>query len=333
MLTGSRGQLGWLVSSRACWKLSLARLVCGLVVVTALSGSTDQALTPINLPMRPAAALSRLPGKQSHLPSVGAKSHFKGHLVKTDYAPEDLAKGWEQLYAEGQVQYRSGKYDEAYKTWAASVKVVDAEKPWTKASGDEQIELLKKLALMFKTQQRPQDAARMYEMAINTAVSIHGKESLPVANLMLELGRIYTFSDKIKSFARADELLHEAFRINEKIYGRDTIPAGDVAIALAQLLQDHKQYKAAASYWKLAVDIGNKLEPGIISCCRIGPRQGLAKCYEGMGKFDEAIAVHKELLAMCRQGATNMVPTVLSNYAQCLRAAGHADEALKLEAS
>lgn len=110
------------------------------------------------------------------------------------------------------------------------------------------------------------------------------------------------------------------------------LPTGDVAIALAQLLKDHKQYRPAIQYWQLAVDIGNKLEPGTISRCRIGPRQGLAKCYERLSMYKEAIAAHKELLAMCKQGATNMVPTVISNYAQCLRAAGYAGDAAKLEA-
>lgn len=260
------------------------------------------------------------------IPAPAPEPHYKGRVVKVA-RPQDNGTAWETSYAEGQALYQAGKYNEAYKVWAETAVLADREKPWENVSGDEQIDLLKKLATIYKTQQRPLDAIKMYETAINTAIKTHGKESIPVAQLMLELGRTYTFSDKAKNFAKADELLREAFRINEKIYGRMTIPTGDVAIALAQLLQDQKQYRPAIEYWQLAVDIGNKLEPGIISCCRIGPRQGLAKCYEGLSMYQEAIAVHKELLAMCKQGAQNMVPTVISNYSQCLRASGRADEA------
>ncbi|HEY9712350.1 MAG TPA: tetratricopeptide repeat protein, partial [Chroococcales cyanobacterium] len=106
--------------------------------------------------------------------------------------------------------------------------------------------------------------------------------------------------------------------INEKLYGKMSIPTGDIAIALAQLHENMNEWERAAELWKLAVDIGNRLEPNTVSCCRIGPRQGLARCYEQMGKFEQALTVHTELLDMCKKGATSMLPTVQGAYDQCL---------------
>jgi tetratricopeptide (TPR) repeat protein len=270
-----------------------------VLAVAFLNGATEYCTAPVPAP-RPQA------------------SKLKGHIVKTEMVSGD----WQTIYAEADLLYRSGKYDEAYKRWAVCAKAVEEQKPWTKLSGAPLIEMLKKLATMYKTQSKPADAARMYDMAISEAVKCYGKESLPVGQIMLEQGRMYTFYDGLKNYARADELLSESLRINEKRFGRYSIPAGDVDMIIAQLREKQSRYGEALGIWQLIIDIGDRFEPNVISCCRIGPRQGKARCLEKLGRWDDAISAHRELIAMCEKGARDMLPTVRSNYAQCLMKAG-----------
>lgn len=239
---------------------------------------------------------------------------------------------WEELYEKGQALYRVGKYDEAYKVWKSSLQRANNDKVWLKESGLHKIDILKKLAMMHKTQGEAVQAVDNYNLAISTAVKSEGPTSQLVADLMLEQGRMYTFYEPTMSITKANEMFSEAFRINEKLHGLFTIPTGDVAIALAQLKEKESNFLAALKYWQLAIDIGDRLEPNVISCCRIGPRQGKIRCLEMLGKADEAIAAHNDLIAMCRKGAPNMMSTVLSSYASCLLKFGRQSEAKEVSA-
>jgi tetratricopeptide (TPR) repeat protein len=234
---------------------------------------------------------------------------------------------WRELYSKGQSLYAGGKYDEAYKVWGEALKLAEPQLADTTLSGAPKIEMLQDCALMYKTQQKPAQAARMYEQAVQVAVVAYGKDNPQVARIMLDLGRMYIWYDQIRSYPKAEEVLLEAFRINEKQYGLYTIPTGDVAMALAQLEEKRANYQKAIYYHKLVIKIGDMLEPNTISCCRIGPRQGLAKCYEAIASYDEALKVHEDLVAMARKGATNMLSTIWSNYSTCLLNAGRPDDA------
>lgn len=292
-------------------------ILCAATEQSGLSGAS-RAIVPSTKKVRTSAGAVPRP----------TSSELRGH-VEHDELVED---SWQQLYDRGEQLYRSGQYQDAYKQWRESLKAAEELKVWTKASGPQRIEILKKLAMMYKTQSQPGQAIEMYNLAILDAVRIYGKESAQVAALMLEQGRMYTFYEQIKSVSKANEFMNEAFRINEKLYGRYTIPTGDVAIAIAQLKESEQRFSEALSYWQLAIDIGDKLEPNIISCCRIGPRQGKARCLEQIGQSQDAIMAHKDLVAMCRAGARDMMPTVLNSYASCLAKFGHATEASAVSA-
>jgi len=235
--------------------------------------------------------------------------------------------GWRELYAKGQSLYASKKYDEAYKVWGEALKVAEPQLASTTLGGAQKIEMLQDFALMYKTQQKPAQAAHMYEQAAQIAVSTYGKDNPHVACVLLDLGRMYIFYDQIKSYPKAEEVLLEAFRINEKQYGLYTIPTGDVAMALAQLEEKRANYQKAIYYHKLVIKIGDMLEPNTISCCRIGPRQGLAKCYEAIASYGDALKVHEELIAMAQNGGTNFLATVYSNYGTCLQKVDRPDDA------
>ncbi len=255
------------------------------------------------------------------LPTANPKYH--GHIEHVEQSDDS----WQTLFDKGDQLYRSGKYEDAYKQWGLSLKVAQEQKIWLKSTGAEQIEILKKLAMMCKTQNQPAQAAKMYNLATLEAVKTYGKESAPVGGLMLEQGRLFTFYEPVKSYSKANEFMNEAYRINEKLYGRMTIPTGDVAIAIAQLKENQKQFSEALPYWQLAIDIGDRLEPNTISCCRIGPRQGKARCLEQLGQSESALKAHKDVVAMCRAGAHDMMPTALNAYSSCLLKFGQAAEA------
>ncbi|HEY9776772.1 MAG TPA: tetratricopeptide repeat protein [Planktothrix sp.] len=252
-----------------------------------------------------------------------AKPAHEGHIV----VQSGEVKPWQDSFDAGNAVYQSGRYQEAYKMWAETLKLAEHQKAASKFDDARALPILDKMALLYKTQNQPEKAAEMYERSIAIASKAYGKSSTQVAHLMLLLSHEFLYGAG-KDLMKAEELLTEAFEINEKIYGRMTIPAGDVAIALAQLEEDRKDFKKAAEYWKLAVDIGNICEPNVISCCRIGPRQGLSRCYQKLGLLDDALDVHKELVAMCKQGAQNMLPTVLTAYSECLEQAGRHTEAV-----
>lgn len=276
----------------------------------------------------PMIAALLLCGAAEHDPSGSptphpAKSGLHGRIEHNEYQD----RSWERSFDEGQALYQSGKYDEAYKRWAKCLVTAQNQQVWKFYNGSQKIDVLKKLAMMYKTASKPADATKMYDLAMTTAIQTYGKESKPVADLMLEQGRVYTFYEACRNFSKADELLGESFRINEKLYGRMTIPTGDVAMALAQLKENEKLYDKAIEYWQLVIRIGDRLEPNVISCCRIGPRQGLARCYEQKASLVKAIDAHRDLIAMCRLGAKDMMPTVLNNYAACLMKAGRSAEA------
>lgn len=317
-----------LVMNRRQTGLALAGLsIFGFMLTAAgaMVGIHRPSRTAIVHPELTAAPAQTLPGAAlpgPPPPAPGPYAYIQGQVSET--------QRWQQVYAEGDALYRSGKYDEAYKRWADCLCLAEQEDALNSGNGIEQIDLLQKLAIVYKTQQKPEAAADCYQRAVTIASKAYGKDDPRVALLMLDLGRMYTFYDGIKSYPKATEILEQAFRINERAYGKFTIPTGDVAIALAQLKQNEGQYAKAAEYFSLAIEIGNRLEPGIVSCCRIGPRQGLAASYEKMNKLDDALAVHRELIAMCKTGATNMMPTVVSGCASCLQKMGRNDEAAKL---
>jgi tetratricopeptide (TPR) repeat protein len=240
---------------------------------------------------------------------------------------------WEQIYLAGDELYRSGKYDEAYKRWAECLVVAETEDAASAYEGARQIDVLQKLAVVYKTQQKPVEAAHCYEKAVSLTSSLYGKDDGRLAPLLMDLGRIYEFYEPTKNLSKADEVFSEAFRINEKLYGRYTIATGDVAIAMGMLRQSQLRFAEAVEFFSLAVEIGNRLEPNVISCCRIGPRQGLAESYEKLGRFDEALKVHQELIAMAKAGAPGMLSTVVSSCASCLQKMGRAEEARALSAT
>jgi tetratricopeptide (TPR) repeat protein len=254
---------------------------------------------------------------------VGMNQLFFLHAVQEVNLAPIAAGSWQKTYDQGQSLYNSGKYDDAYKLWGAALKQAELEGADHQGEGVEQIAILEGLALLYKTQQQSAKAAQMYERAVSIATKHFGATSAQVAQLFLELGRIYTYSEPA-NYAKANEALAEAFRINEKIFGRDTIPTGDVAIALGSLKQRQNDYGEAIKYFDLAVRIGNLLEPNTIACCRIGPRQQLANCYIALGRYKEALAVDEELLEMARKGAPGMEQTIREQYELCqtnLRAA------------
>jgi len=226
------------------------------------------------------------------------------------------AQVWQTTYDQGQALYNAGKYTEAYKVWGEALKQAEIAGA-DQGDGVEQIGVLKRLALLYKTQAQHEKAAQMYEKAVAIATKNFGAISPQVAQLFLELGRVYTYD--AKNYAKANEALEEAFRINEKLYGRESIPTGDVAMALGSLRQLQNRYEDAVKYWVLVVRIGNVLEPNSISCCRIGPRQQLAKSYMSLGRYEEALAVDRELLEMVQKGAPNMEATVKAEYELCLK--------------
>ncbi|HEY9758260.1 MAG TPA: hypothetical protein V6C97_24050 [Oculatellaceae cyanobacterium] len=293
---------------------------------------------PRTFPPAPKPAPSSKPGSPSLKPLAPSPRPVSPSASPTPTisAPAErevkAANDWEELYEKGQALYRSGKYDEAYKVWKSSLQRANSDKVWLKESGPHKIDILRKVAMMHKTQGEAVQAVDKYNLAISTAVKSEGPTSQLVADLMLEQGRMYTFYEPTMSIAKANEMLSEAFRINEKLHGRFTIPTGDVAIALAQLKEKESNFLAALKYWQLAIDIGDRLEPNVISCCRIGPRQGKIRCLEMLGKADEAIAAHKDLIAMCRKGAPNMMSTVLSSYVSCLLKFGRQNEAKDVSA-
>ena len=248
---------------------------------------------------------------------------IEGRVQKSEFVTDR----WLEFYEQGNQLYSSGKYKEAYEQWRLSLAEVNGQDVWSKAQDSDKLEILKKLAMMHKTQNQPAEAAQMYNLALVSAVKVYGKDSAQVAALMLDLGRMYTFSDQIKSVSKANEYMTEAFRINEKLYGRFTIPTGDVAIAIAQLKEKEKLFEQALPYWQLAIDIGDRCEPDIISCCRIGPRQGKARCLDQIGSKNETIAAHQDLIAMCRKGAPTMMKTVLNDYASYLTKSGQPGDA------
>jgi hypothetical protein len=270
-------------------------------------------------PQTPTATIPKLP-----TPPSKPAAHQTSHLQHAQ-APRPQIKSennWLALYQLGQTLYGQGKYTDAYKVWKESLESANKGKVWLEMSGLQQIDTLKKLAMMHKTQSEPAQAAQKYNLAISTAVKCAGPESQLVADLMLEQGRLYTFNYQTANIARANEMLNESFRINEKLHGRFTIPTGDVAMAIAQLKEKENKFSEALSYWQLTIDIGDRLEPDIVSCCRIGPRQGKIRCLEALGKTADAENAHKDLIAMCRKGAPNMMPTVLDSYASFLRDTG-----------
>ncbi|HEY9792243.1 MAG TPA: tetratricopeptide repeat protein [Candidatus Obscuribacterales bacterium] len=314
------------MKTSACF---IGNAVCALLAVAFLNAAGEYGVTPAPAPpvhasRSPSTAYS-VPANPATRPHV---SKLKGRVEKTDIINSD----WQSIYAEADALYKSGKYDEACKRWAVCEKSVEVQKPWTKLSGAPLIELAKKLATMYKTQSKPTDAARMYDMALSEAIKTYGKESLPVAQMMLEQGRMYTFYDGLKNFARADELLAESLRINEKKFGRFSIPAGDVDMIIAQLREKQARYGEALGIWQLIIDIGDRFEPNAISCCRIGPRQGKARCLEKLGRWDDAGNAHRELIAMCERGAHDMLPTVRSAYADCLMKVGKPEESARVYA-
>jgi tetratricopeptide (TPR) repeat protein len=249
--------------------------------------------------------------------SIGMNQSFFLHVVQEVNLGPASKQSWQKTYDQGQSLYSSGNYDEAYKLWAVALKEAELEGADHQGDGVEQIEVLKRLALLYKTQQQPANAARMYERAVSIATKNFGATSAPVAQIFLELGRVYTYTDA-KNYAKANEALKESFRINEKLYGRDTIPTGDVAIALGALKQLENDHAEAIKYFALAVKIGNLLEPNTISCCRIGPRQQLAKSYIALGRYKDASAVDEELLEMARKGAPGMEASIREQYEMCL---------------
>jgi tetratricopeptide (TPR) repeat protein len=285
----------------------------------------------IVVPVSVSTAATRINAKKKSVttlltPVFAPKYH--GRIERVEQPNED----WQTLYDKGNQLYSVGKYGEAYTQWGLSLKSAREQKIWTKSSGPKQIEILKKLALMCKTQNQPDQALEMYNLATLVAVNTYGKESAQVADLLLQEGRLFALYDPVKNFAKANELMSEAFRINEKLYGRMTIPTGDVAIAIAQLKENEKQFSEALSYWQLAIDIGDKLEPNTISCCRIGPRQGKARCLEQLGQSENALSAHRDVVAMCRAGARTMIPSALSAYSSCLLRFGKTAEAASVAA-
>jgi tetratricopeptide (TPR) repeat protein len=257
-----------------------------------------------SLPERPAPAPKR--------------TQFHGHVQASVNASSFSKSSWQQSFDQGQNLYNAGKYDDAYKAWSDTLRLGESQEIWQQGTPSEQIETCKRMATVYKTQKQPDGAIRMMDHAITTAARAFGQDSVAVANLMMQQGSIYTFYDGIESYSKADELLNEALRINEHLYGKTSIPAGDVLMIIAQLREKQQNYTQATACWQRVVDIGNKLEPGAVACCTIGPRQGLARCYEKLGKYDKAIAVHKELLVMCDHGAKSMLPTIKSAYETCL---------------
>jgi tetratricopeptide (TPR) repeat protein len=289
------------------------------IVVTAVAGIAGMAsvtVSAVDIPKQLAPFLERM------TPMLQGKVSFPAVFDTT----------WEEKYSAADQLYKSGKYDDAYNIWAQALKQAEEEKADSKYDGVKQIEVLKQLALMYKTGQKQASAASMYEKAVQTATKVYGADSAQVAQLMLQLGRMYTYGDDNKNPAKAEEVLREAFRINAKVYGKYTIPTGDVAIALGMLEQQEKHYQDAIDNFGLAIEIGNLLEPNDISCCRIGPRQQQASSYECLGRYGEALKVHEELVSMARQGAHNMLPTVLRSYSECLQKLGRTDEASKAAA-
>ncbi|HEY9677656.1 MAG TPA: tetratricopeptide repeat protein [Drouetiella sp.] len=237
----------------------------------------------------------------------------------------DGDSNWQDLYQRGQDLYSAGHYDEAYAVWKTSLEAADRDKNWQSIQSNSnglsascRIDLLKKLALMHKTQNQPALAIEKYNQALATAIANQGANSQCVADLMLEQGRMYTFNDQTQNFSKANELFEEAYRINKDLHGEMSIPAGDVAIAIAQLKEKENNFAEALGYWQTAVAIGNKLEPGTISCCRIGPRQGTTRCLEALNKNAECENAYKDLIEMCKAGAPSMLPTVESAHSSFL---------------
>lgn len=296
-------------------------------------------LVPLARPIALPPSATTAPKSATFTKSVPASKAVLPPIKKSAPTPADFHplppaenKGkaedvWQGLYDKGETLYHEGKYKEAYAVWKQSLASADREKVWIKLSGLQQIDALKKLAMMHKTQGEPVQAVANYDQALLTAIKCTGPSSQLVADLMLEQGRMYTFNDKTANYARANEMLSESFRINEKLHGRFTIPTGDVAMAIAQLKEKENKFSEALSYWQLVIDIGDKLEPNDISCCRIGPRQGKIRCLDALGKFDAAMNAHNDLIAMCRKGAPYMMQTVLSSYATFLLKTGRASEA------
>jgi tetratricopeptide (TPR) repeat protein len=290
-----------------------------VAVVAFLTAGTTIPDTPAPPSPRPAVRAAQpmvLPGKPTPEPN---RVKFRGRIQTTvDGLSPSSKSSWQQSFDEGQRLYNAGQYDAAYKAWSNTLELGESQNIWEQGSPSEQIETSKQMATVYKTQKQPEGAARMFDHAIRVAAHAFGKDSVAVANLMMQQGSMYTFYPDIKNYSKAEELLNEALRINEKIYGKMSIPAGDVLMIIAQLKEKQHHQAEAAECWQRVIDIGNKLEPGAIACCTIGPRQGLARCYEKLGKYDKAIAVHKELLSMCERGAKDMLPTVKSAYDTCV---------------
>lgn len=202
----------------------------------------------------------------------------KPNSTSLGYALEDLAD----------CRFQQKRYREAEALCRQSLSIERI----TKADPLDEAVTIHRLALIYTAEKRYDDAARFYQQALAAETRICGEDSIRVANIQVEFAGNYR---KQKKYRESEALLRQAAYVYSRL-APDSMLYGCTLFCLGTDCYKQKKYADAAVALERALAVyatSHDNHP----LYRNSILEGLAKCYDKLGRPSDADKYRKQLSA------------------------------------
>jgi CHAT domain-containing protein/Tfp pilus assembly protein PilF len=196
--------------------------------------------------------------------------------------------------------------------------------------GPEHFFIARCLMLQASVKSDRKESEQLLKRALTIAENALGPESYVVADVLNELGVVYTEQG---DYQQAEQLLLRSQTLDEKLYGPDAIQQVVNLHNLGRIAREKKDYAKAEEYYRKAISIVEKA---------YGPENprlaiilnNIANIYRARGEYDKSLESHLRVLRISETTRGPYHPlTLLSlgNIAKAYAAKGSIAEAIKFQ--